>query len=88
MKIQVLGAGCSKCSRAAQVMKESALGMGLLEGKDFDFEKVTDIQEMIKYKVMLTPGIVINEKVVLTGKVPSNAEAQQLLTTAMSEENK
>jgi len=58
------------------------------ESKDFDFEKVTDIQEMIKYKVMLTPGIVINEKVVLTGKVPSNAEAQQLLTTAMSEENK
>lgn len=88
MKIQILGSGCSKCSRAGQVMKETATMLGLVEGKDFQYEKVTDIQEIMKYRVMFTPGIVINGKVVATGKVPSQAEAMQLINSARAEEMK
>ncbi|MCP4580645.1 MAG: thioredoxin family protein [candidate division Zixibacteria bacterium] len=88
MKIQILGTGCSKCSRAAQIMKETAVNLGLVEGKDFEFEKVTNIQEMMKYKVMFTPGIVINGQVVSSGKVPSTAEAQQLINKGRTEEIK
>ena len=88
MKIQILGTGCSKCSRAGQIMKETAVSLGLIEGKDFEYEKVTDIKEIMKYKVMFTPGIVINGKVVSTGKVPSVAEAQQLINKGLAEEMK
>ncbi len=88
MKIQILGAGCSKCSRTGQIMKETAVSLGLVEGKDFEYEKVTNIKEIMKYKVMFTPGIVINGKVVSTGKVPSAAEAQQLINKGLAEEIK
>lgn len=88
MKIQILGSGCSKCSQAAQIMKEAAKNLGLVEGENFQFEKVTNIQEMMKYKVMFTPGIVINGKVVMTGKVPSAAEAQKLISNGLAEEMK
>jgi len=88
MKIQILGSGCSKCSQAAQIMKETAKNLGLVEGENFQFEKVTNIQEMMKYKVMFTPGIVINGKVVMTGKVPSAAEAQKLINNGLAEELK
>ncbi|MCD6161048.1 MAG: thioredoxin family protein [candidate division Zixibacteria bacterium] len=84
MKIQILGTGCSKCSRAGQIIKETAANLGLVEGQDFNLEKITDIQEIMKYKVMLTPGIVINGKVVSTGKVPSTAEAQQFINNAQA----
>ncbi|MCP4580642.1 MAG: thioredoxin family protein [candidate division Zixibacteria bacterium] len=49
---------------------------------------MTNIQEMIKYKVIFTPGIVINERVVSSGKVPSMAEAQQLINKGLEEEIK
>ena len=88
MKIQILGSGCSKCSRAGQVMKETAQMLGLVEGQDFHYEKITDIQEIMKYKVMFTPGIVIDGKVVLSGKIPSQAEAMQLINTARAGEVK
>jgi len=88
MRIQILGAGCSKCSKAAQVMKETAVGLGLVEGKDFELEKVTDIREIMKFRVMLTPGIVINGKVIATGMVPSVAEAQRFIANASTEEAK
>jgi len=51
MKIQILGAGCSKCSRTAQIMKETAVTLGLVDGRDFELEKVTDIKEIMKYKI-------------------------------------
>lgn len=88
MKIQILGTGCSKCSKTAQIMKETAVNLGLVDGKDFELEKVTGIQEIMKYKVILTPGIVINGKVVSTGKVPSTAEAQQFINNGLAEEIK
>jgi small redox-active disulfide protein 2 len=88
MKIQIFGAGCAKCSRAGQVMKETAVQLGLQEGKDFQYEKVTDIREMQKYRILFTPGIVINGKLVASGKVPSQAEAMQFINNARAEESK
>jgi len=86
MKIQILGAGCSKCSRTAQIMKETAVTLGLVDGRDFELEKVTDIKKIMKYKIMLTPGIIVNGKVVSTGKVPSTQEAQQLINKGLAED--
>jgi small redox-active disulfide protein 2 len=87
MKIQILGAGCAKCSRAGQVMKETAQQLGLQEGRDFQYEKVADIKEMQKYRILFTPGIVINGKLVASGKVPSQAEAMQLINNARGDES-
>ena len=49
-------------------------------------EKVTDYAEIMKYKLLATPGLVINEKVVCAGRVPSEAEITTFLTTALMEE--
>jgi len=88
MKIQIFGSGCPKCNQTGQVMKDTAKTLGLQEGVDYEFEKVTDITEMQKQRILFTPAIAINGKVVLTGKVPSTADAMKLINNALNEESK
>jgi len=86
MKIQVLGTGCLKCKKTAEIMKEAATKMGLQEGTDFVLEKVEAISDIMKFGITATPGVVINDKVVVSGKVPSLAEATTYITNKFSEE--
>ncbi|MBD3234084.1 MAG: thioredoxin family protein [candidate division Zixibacteria bacterium] len=86
MKIQVLGPGCAKCKQAAETMKQAASSLGLREGKDFEFEKVEKISEIMKYGVVFTPGIIINGKTVLSGKAPGAEEARQYILDNMEKE--
>ncbi|MCP4634511.1 MAG: thioredoxin family protein [candidate division Zixibacteria bacterium] len=79
MKIQVLGPGCPKCKETAEVMKKAAEQIGLIEGKDYQFEKVEQVSEIMKFGVMFTPGVVIDGKVVSSGKPLSPDQARQLL---------
>lgn len=67
MKIEVLGTGCSKCVQLEAVVKEAVAK----SGKFAQIEKVDDITKIMEYQVMSTPGLVINGKVVSTGKVLS-----------------
>ena len=67
MKIEVLGTGCTKCKALEEVVKNAIAK----SGKFVQLEKVEDIMEIMKYQVVSTPGLVIDGKVVSTGKVLS-----------------
>jgi len=79
LSIKILGTGCANCKRLEQETKKAVSSLGL----DAVVEKVTDFQQILAYDVISTPGLVINEKVVSTGKVPSQAELTSLLTSAL-----
>ncbi|WP_029918027.1 thioredoxin family protein [Pelobacter seleniigenes] len=74
-KIQILGTGCAKCQKLADNAKQAAENLGL----DYDMEKVTDLNQIMGFGVMTTPGLVVDGKVVITGKVPSPADIEKLL---------
>ncbi len=76
MKIKVLGTGCTKCEKLEQQVKETVAEMGI----EANIEKVEDIYKIMQYGVMRTPGLVIDEKVVLTGRLPKHSELKELLS--------
>jgi len=73
--IKILGTGCPKCE---QLAKNVMLAVHQL-GMQAEVVKVTNIQEIMKYGVMLTPGLVIDEQVKSAGKVPSADEIRGML---------
>ena len=73
ISIKVLGTGCKKC----QTLEAKVRDLVAVNNLDATVEKVTDINEMMNYGIMMTPGLVINEKVVSTGIIPKD---DQLLT--------
>ena len=73
--IQILGTGCAKCQTLAESAKQAADNLGL----DYQMEKVTDINKIMSFGVMTTPGLAVDGKVLLTGKVPAVAELEKLL---------
>ena len=74
-EIKVLGPGCSKCKKTFAVVEKVVESNGV----DADLSKVEDIEEIMRYNIMSTPAIVINETVVMKGKVPSETEVRNLL---------
>ncbi|MBA3026371.1 MAG: thioredoxin family protein [Sulfurimonas sp.] len=75
MKIEVLGTGCAKCVTLEKVVKEAVAK----SGKFAQIEKVDDIMKIMEYQVVSTPGLVIDGKVVSTGKVLSVDEVVALI---------
>ena len=75
-KIQILGTGCAKCKKLTEHAEKAAQELGI----DYEIEKVTDIMEITRFGVMMTPGLVIDGKVKTTGKVVSVEEVKKLLT--------
>lgn len=75
MKIEILGTGCSKCKALEEAVKQAVAQ----SGKFVQIEKVDDIQKIMDYAVMSTPGLVIDGKVVSTGKLLSVAEIAALI---------
>ncbi|MBN1376284.1 MAG: TM0996/MTH895 family glutaredoxin-like protein [Dehalococcoidia bacterium] len=84
MNIKVLGPGCAKCQNLEKTVKDVVTTLKL----DIQVEEVKDMQKIMKYPILMTPGLVINEKVVLSGKVPSRAEVEQLIISALDAENR
>jgi small redox-active disulfide protein 2 len=84
MKIQVLGTGCPKCKKTSEIMTQAANGLGLISGKDYDLEKVEKINEIMKFGILLTPGVAIDGKIVSSGKVPTVAEATIFITNKLA----
>ncbi len=74
-KIQVLGTGCAKCEKLAETAKQAADNLGL----DYEIEKVTDLNQIMSFGVMSTPGLAVDGKVLVAGKVPSQADIEKLL---------
>ena len=75
MTIKILGAGCKKCLTLESKMRELVLRNNL----DAVIEKVTDIQEIMKYGIMMTPGLVINEQVKSYGIIPKEDQIRNWL---------
>ncbi|MGI2336282.1 MAG: thioredoxin family protein [Dehalogenimonas sp.] len=79
IKIKILGTGCPKCIKLEAVTRDAVKDLGI----EAEIEKVKDITKIMAYPVMMTPALVINEKVVLSGKVPAKAEILSLLKNAV-----
>ena len=73
--IQVLGTGCPKCKKLAENAESAAKAMGI----EYTLEKVTGINEIMKFGVMMTPALAVDGQVKLVGKVPEPVDIQKLL---------
>jgi small redox-active disulfide protein 2 len=73
--IQILGPGCPKCKKLAENAEAAAKELGL----QYTVEKVTDIEEIMKFGVMMTPALVVNGQVKLVGKAPAPEEIKKML---------
>lgn len=70
MVVRILGTGCTKC----KTLEKRVLDLKEKHQLDFQIEKVTQLDDILVYGVMMTPGLVIDEKVVSFGKVPKDEE--------------
>jgi len=83
MNIKVLGPGCARCQSLEKIVREVVEALRLNIG----VEEVRDMKEIMKYPILMTPGLVINGKVVLSGKVPTKAEVERLIMNALAAED-
>ncbi len=74
--LQILGTGCAKCRTLSEQTEAAAKELGI----EYQLEKVTDIQKILKFGVMSTPALVIDGEVKVVGKVPSVLELKKLLS--------
>ena len=74
-KIQILGTGCPKCKKLAELTEQAAKELGIA----YEITKVTDINEIMSFGVMMTPALVVDGTVKLTGRIPSVSDLKQLL---------
>jgi small redox-active disulfide protein 2 len=76
MKIKILGTGCPKCKKLTENTEAAARDLDI----EYEIEKVTDINEIMKFGVMVTPALAVDGQVKVAGKVLSVEEAKNLLT--------
>lgn len=73
--VKILGSGCANCRKLEAAAREAATAAGVAA----EFVKVTDLNEILAYDLLATPGLVIDEKVVSSGRIPTQAEIRQWL---------
>lgn len=78
MEIKVLGTGCAKCTQLENVVREAVDEMGL----DATVVKVTELTDIMEYGIMSMPGLVVDGKVRLAGRLPKVAEVKSILERA------
>jgi len=78
LTVKVLGPGCTQCHRLDQLVKQVLAEMGL----PAEVDHVTDLKEIAAYGIVSTPALVINDKIVAKGTVPSPRKLKELLTAA------
>jgi small redox-active disulfide protein 2 len=76
MKIEILGAGCSKCNKTKEVIEKVLNSTGVKA----EVVKVEDFETILKYGVMITPAVVIDGDVKIVGKVPDEKEVRKWIT--------
>jgi small redox-active disulfide protein 2 len=79
LTIKVLGSGCANCKKLEAVTRQVVSQMGV----EAEVVKVTEYPDIMAYNVMSTPGLVINEKVVSSGRIPSPAEITTFVANAL-----
>lgn len=78
LSIKILGPGCDNCKNVEAVTRQAVASMGM----QAEIIKVTEWVEIKRYPILATPGLVINEKVVCAGRIPSEAEVTSWLANA------
>ena len=79
LTIKILGPGCANCKRLEEIARKAASDMNVTA----EFAKVTDYNDILAYDVLSTPGLVINEKLVSSGRIPSPASVSAWIADAM-----
>ncbi len=79
LNIKILGSGCANCKRLEAITREAVAKLSI----EAEVLKVTEYPEIMKYKILSTPGLVINETVVSSGRVPTEAEVTTYLVNAL-----
>ena len=70
MRIKILGSGCAKCNRLEQLTRDAVAELGL----EASFEHVKEMDKIMAYPIMTTPALVVNEQVLVSGRMPSKDE--------------
>jgi small redox-active disulfide protein 2 len=84
MNIKILGPGCHKCHELDKRTREVVNELGL----DASVEYIQDLNKIIEYAILTTPGLVVNGQLVCSGRVPTKAEISKFITTALEKEGK
>jgi small redox-active disulfide protein 2 len=79
LTIKVLGSGCANCKRVEQIARKVVAELSL----EAEVLKVTDYNDITSYNILSTPGLVINENVVCSGRIPTPAEVTTWVTNAL-----
>jgi len=74
-KLQILGTGCPKCRKLTELVEKAAQALGI----EYEIEKVTDINELMKFNIMMTPGLAVDGIVKCSGRIPSIEELKGLI---------
>jgi len=80
MIIKVLGPGCARCDQLKKTTREVVQELGI----DASVEEVKDIKKIMDYPILNTPGLVVDEELVCSGKVPNKAEVTRLIVNALA----
>jgi len=83
MKIKILGTGCARC----QQLEKTALEVVRELSIDATIEEVKDIKKIMEYPILTAPGLVIDEKLVCSGRLPSKAEVTTFITTVLDKQD-
>ena len=78
MKIQILGTGCPKCKKLAELSEQAAKELNL----DYQIEKVTEVSKIVDFGVMSTPALAVDGKVLMAGQLPTYEKVKELLIKA------
>ena len=81
LSIKVLGSGCENCKKVEALARKVVNTLSL----DAQIVKITDYADIMKYRILSTPGLVVNEKVVCAGRIPNETEVTTWFVTAMEE---
>ena len=76
--IKILGTGCPNCLKLESMVRETIKALGI----EATIEKVTDVEDIMGWGIMATPGLVVDDSVVMSGRIPSSQEIIDILTAA------
>lgn len=82
MNIKILGPGCARCQQLEKTTREVVKELGIKA----EIEDIKDLNKIMSYPILTTPGLVINEKLVVSGRVPTKAEVTSLVNAALSKQ--